>query len=99
MERARTASSSEDEEKGMDVHLGFEGSNSNGHGEDIDKEGNMRKIIEGFQKDAKTHRADSRKLIKSQEKQGEFNIKLLKSLERIERNLDKESHLSRTWSH
>jgi hypothetical protein len=30
----------------MDVHLGFEGSNSNGHGEEIYKEGNMMKIIE-----------------------------------------------------
>jgi hypothetical protein len=30
----------------MDVHLGVEGSNSNGHGEAIDKEGNMMKIIE-----------------------------------------------------
>jgi hypothetical protein len=30
----------------MDVHLGFEGSNSNGNGEEIDKEGLMMKIIE-----------------------------------------------------
>jgi len=30
----------------MDVHLGFEGLNSNGHGEEIDKEGNMIKIVE-----------------------------------------------------
>jgi hypothetical protein len=54
MERAHTTSSSKDEEKGMDVHLGVEGSNSNGHGEEIDKEGNIRKIIEGLQKDAQT---------------------------------------------
>jgi hypothetical protein len=39
----------------MDVHLGFEGSNSNGHGEEIYKEGNMRNIIEGLKKDAQTH--------------------------------------------
>jgi hypothetical protein len=55
MERERTTSSSEDEAKGMDVHLGVEGSNSNGHGEEIDKEGNMKKIIEGLQKYAQTH--------------------------------------------
>jgi hypothetical protein len=52
MEEAQTASSSEDEAKGMDVHLGVEGSNSNGHGEEIDKEEHMMKIIERLQKDA-----------------------------------------------
>jgi hypothetical protein len=46
MEREQTASCSEDATKGMDIHLGFEGSNSNGHGEEIDKEGNMMKIVE-----------------------------------------------------
>jgi hypothetical protein len=30
----------------MDVHLGVEGSNSSGHGEEMDEEGNMMKIIE-----------------------------------------------------
>jgi hypothetical protein len=87
MERAWTASNSEDEAKGMDVHLGVEGSNSNGHGEEIDKEGNMMKIIEKLQKDAQTHQADRKKLRKAQEKQGEFNIKMLKSLERIEKKV------------
>jgi hypothetical protein len=51
------SSSSEDEAKGMDVHLGVEGSNSNGHGEEIDKEGNIRKIIEGLQKYAQTRQS------------------------------------------
>ena len=46
MEEAQIASSLENEIKGMDVHLGVEGSNSNGHGEEIDKEGHMMKIIE-----------------------------------------------------
>jgi len=50
MEGAQNASSSENEAKGMDVHLGVEGSNSNGHGEEIDKEGNMMRIIEKLQK-------------------------------------------------
>jgi hypothetical protein len=52
MGKAQNASSSNNEAKGMVVHLGVEGSNSNGHGEEIDKEGNMKKIIEGLQKDA-----------------------------------------------
>jgi hypothetical protein len=46
MEEAQNDFSSENEAKEMDVHLGVEGSNSNGHGEEIDKEGNMMKIIE-----------------------------------------------------
>jgi hypothetical protein len=61
MEEAHNASSSENEVKGMDVHLGVEGSNSNGHGEEIDKEGHMMKIIDRLQKDAQTNRADNRK--------------------------------------
>jgi hypothetical protein len=99
MERAQTASNSEDEAKGMDVHLGVEGSNSNGHGEDIDKEINMMKIIERLQKDAQTRRADRKKFRKAQEKQGEFNIKMLRSLERIDNKLEKESESSRIGSH
>lgn len=82
----------------MDIHLGVEGSNFNGHGEELDKEGNMMQIIEKLQKDAQTHRVDIRNLRKAQEKQGEFNVKLLKSLERIENKLEKESDSSKTWS-
>jgi hypothetical protein len=99
MEETQNASNSKNEREGMDIHLGFEGSNSNGHGKEIDKEGNLRKIIEKFLKDDQTRREDSRKLRKTQEKQGEFNLNLLKSLERIEKKLDKESDLRRTRSH
>jgi hypothetical protein len=88
MDDTLNASSSKNEAKGMDVHLGFEGSNSNGNGEEIDKEGNMMKIIEKLQKDAQTHRIDSKNLRKAQDKQGEFNLNLMKSLERIEKKLD-----------
>jgi hypothetical protein len=99
MGKAQNDSSSEIEAKGMVFHLGVEGSNSNGHGEEIDKQGNMKKIIEGLQKDAQTHRADNKKIRKVQEKQGEFNIKMLKILERIENKLDKESDSSRIGNH
>jgi hypothetical protein len=37
--------------------------------------------------------------MKSREQQGEFNIKLMQSLERIENNLDKESGSSKSGSH
>jgi hypothetical protein len=40
----------EDEQEGKDVNLGVEGSNSNGHGKEMDKEGHMMKIIEGIAK-------------------------------------------------
>jgi hypothetical protein len=54
--KAQGAYSSENEVRGMDVHLGVEGLNSiNGHGEEIDKEGNMMKIIERLQKYVQTH--------------------------------------------
>jgi hypothetical protein len=55
MEEAQNASSLENDVKGMDFHLGVERSNSNGHGEEIDEEGHMMKIIERLQKDAQTH--------------------------------------------
>jgi hypothetical protein len=55
MEETHDAYSSEDEVRGMDVHLGVEGSNSNGHGEEIDKEENMKEIIKNLQNDVQTH--------------------------------------------
>jgi hypothetical protein len=67
MKEAQNASSSENEARGMDVHLGIEGSNSNGHGEEINKEGNMMKIIEILQKDVQTHREDNKKLMKARD--------------------------------
>jgi hypothetical protein len=98
MEEAHNASSSENEVKGMDVHLGVEESNSNGHGGEMDKEGHMMKIIERLQKDAQAHRADNKKLMKARDQQGKFNLKLMQSLERIEKKLDKESDSSKTGS-
>jgi hypothetical protein len=54
----------EDDQEGKDVNQGVEGSHSNGHGKEMDKEGRMMKIIEGLQREAKERRADSRKLMK-----------------------------------
>jgi hypothetical protein len=99
MEEAQNAYSSENEARGMNVHLGVEGSKSNGHGEDIYKDVNMMKIIERLQKDVQNHQADNIKLMKSRDQQGEFNLKLMQILERIERKLDKESDSSKSGSH
>jgi hypothetical protein len=99
MEEVQIASNSENEREGRKVNLGFEGSNSNGQGKEMDKEGHMMKIIEILQKDAQAHRADSRKLMKVRDRQGEFNLRMLKSLERIEKKLEKESDSRKTESH
>jgi hypothetical protein len=69
--------------------LGVEGKNSNGHGRELDKEGHIMEIIEGFQRDSQARRDDSQKIMKVKDRQGEFNLKMLKSLERIERKLEK----------
>jgi hypothetical protein len=99
MEEVLIASNSENEREGRDVNLGVEGSNSNGHGRELDKEGHVMKIIERLQKDAQAHRADSRKLMRVRDQQGEFNLRMLKSLERIEKKLEKESDTRKTGSH
>jgi hypothetical protein len=98
MEEVWIASNSENEREGRNVNLGVEGSNSNGQGKEMDKEGHMMKIIERLQKDAQARRDDSRKLMKVRDKQGEFNLRMLKSLERIEKKLEKESDSSKTES-
>ena len=45
MEEAHDAYSLENEVRGMDVHLGVEGTNSNGHGEGKDDNMNMVETI------------------------------------------------------
>jgi hypothetical protein len=52
MEEVQISFKIEDERVGRDVNLGIEGSKSNGHGRELDKEGNIMKIIEGLQRDA-----------------------------------------------
>jgi hypothetical protein len=98
MEEVQIASNSENEREGRNVNLGVEGSNSNGKGKEMDKEGHMMKIIERFQKDSQARRVDRRNLMRIRDRQGEFNLKMLKNLERIERKLEKESDTRKTGS-
>ena len=98
-EKEMTASKTGDEREGKDVNMGVEGSNSNGHGKEKDKEGHIMKIIEGLQREAQARRADSRKLMKVRDQQGVLNLKFLKSLERIERKLEKGRDSSKMESH
>jgi hypothetical protein len=51
MEDAQEARIQEDEIRGMDVHLGVEGSNSNGHGEGKDEDINLVETIRKLQTD------------------------------------------------
>jgi hypothetical protein len=48
MEEVQITSETEDGREGKYVNLGVEGTNSNGHGKEIDKEGRMMKLIEIF---------------------------------------------------
>jgi hypothetical protein len=66
----------EDDQEGKDVNQGVEGSHSNGHGKEMDKEGHMMKIIEGLQREAKERRDDSRKLMKVRDRQKEIKLKI-----------------------
>jgi hypothetical protein len=63
-EKEMIASETGDEREGKDVNMGVEGSKSNGHRKEMDKEEHMMQLIERLQKDAQAHLADSRKLMK-----------------------------------
>jgi ribosomal protein S15P/S13E len=54
--------------RGMDVHMGIEGTNSNGHGEGKEENMNMVETIKNLQKDVQSHKDDNERLMKSKEK-------------------------------
>jgi hypothetical protein len=85
--------------RGMDVHLGMEGTNSNGHGEERNEDMNMAETIKNLQKDVQSHKVDNERIMKAKEQQDDFNMKLLEGLNRIEKKLVKESDSSRSGSH
>jgi hypothetical protein len=51
----------------MDVHLGMEGTNYNGHGEERNEDMNMAETIKNFQKDFQIHKYDNERIMKSKE--------------------------------
>jgi hypothetical protein len=57
------------------------------------------KIIERLQREAKARRYDNQKLMKVRDRQGELNLNFLKSLERIEKKLEKGRDSSTSESH
>jgi len=52
-----------------------------------------------LQTDVQSDKADNERLMKAKEQQEDFNMKLMKSLDKIEKNLDKESGSSKSGSH
>jgi hypothetical protein len=68
MEEAHDTYSLENDVRGMDVHLGFKGKNSNGHREEIDKDVSMMKIIKNLQKDVQIHQEDNERLKRAKDK-------------------------------
>jgi hypothetical protein len=54
--------------RGMDVYLGIEGTNSNGHGEGRNENMNMVETIKDLQKDVQIHKYDNERLIIAMDK-------------------------------
>jgi hypothetical protein len=67
MEEAHGTYNQEDEIRGMDVHLGIEGTNSNGHGEGMDENMNMAKTIKNLQKDVQRYKVDNERIMRAKE--------------------------------
>jgi hypothetical protein len=51
----------------VDVHLGIEGTNSNGHGEERNENMNMDDTIKNLQKDVQSHKFDNERLMRAKE--------------------------------
>ena len=99
MEDAQEAYSQEDEDIGMNVHIGIEGTNSNVHGGGKDEDINLVETIKKLQVDVQSHKADNERLMKAKEKWEDFNLNLMKILDIIEKKLDRESGSSKSGSH
>jgi hypothetical protein len=52
---------------------------------------NLVETIKSLQRDVQSYKVDNERLMKSKEKQYGFNIKLLQSLDIIEKKMDKET--------
>jgi hypothetical protein len=83
MEYSQGIYNQEDDIRGTDVHLGIEGTNSNGHGEGRDENINMVETINNLQKDVQIHKANNESLMRAKEKQEDFNMNLMQSLNKI----------------
>jgi hypothetical protein len=99
MDDTQIVYSQEDEIRGMNVQLGMEGTNSNGHGGGKEEDINLVETLRKLQTDVQSHKDDNERLMKAKEQQEDFNMKLMKILDIIENKLDKESGSSKSGSH
>jgi hypothetical protein len=99
MEYAQRDYNHEDEIRGMYVSMGNEGTNSNGHGEGKEESMNLVETIKSLQKDVQSYKVDNERLMKAKEQQEGFNIKLMQSLDIIEKKMDKETESRKSGSH
>jgi hypothetical protein len=81
------------------VSLSNEGTISNGHGEGKKESMNLVETIKILQKDVQIYKANNERLMKAKEKQEGFRIKLMQSLDIIEKKMDKETELSKLGSY
>jgi hypothetical protein len=58
----------------MYVHMGNEGTNSNGHGEGKEESMNLVETIKSLQMDVLSHKSNNERLMKAKELQEDFNI-------------------------
>ena len=85
----------EDEVRRMYANRGDEGIDSNGHGEAKEESMNLVKTIIFFQKDVQSYKDDNDRIMKAKEEKYGFNIKLLQSLDKIDKKMDKETDSSK----
>jgi hypothetical protein len=60
---------------------------------------NLVETIKGLQKDVQIYKVDNERLMKAKEKQDDFNIKLMQSLDRIKKKMDKNIESRKSRNH
>jgi hypothetical protein len=81
------------------VSLSNEGTNSNVHEEGKEESMNLVETIKIMQKDVQIYKVDNERLMRVKEQQEGFNIKLMQSLDIIEKKMDKETESRKLGSH
>jgi hypothetical protein len=59
---------------------------------------NLVETIKGLQKYVQSYKDDNKRLMKTKEQQDDFNVKLMQSLDKIEKKMDKETESIRSRS-
>jgi hypothetical protein len=88
----------EDEGKIFGMSVGDVVTKSNGHGEGKEGSINLIETIKIMPRDVKSYKTNNERLMKAKEQQDDFNTKMLQSLNRIEKKMDKETDSSESRS-